>query len=166
MIEINITPKIINKAKKRFELIKPIDKSRELHRFRSEENRLKYGLIGEEVVLDHLGINGEDTYNYDLIHEGYKIDVKTVSCKFKPLPHYLCTVNSSELDVFRKQKTDYYFFVRIKYDCSVAWIIGYMKSSLFFTKAKLVKKGETIDGMPFVKADAYVLPINELNKFK
>ena len=50
------------------------------------------GAIGEVVVADSIKAKEVNTYNYDLIKGGNKIDVKTKRCTSKPLPNYDCSV--------------------------------------------------------------------------
>ena len=73
-----------------------------------------------------------DDYEYDIIINGIKVDVKTISCKFKPTPNFLAVVNSCEMEGDHRQEADSYIFVRMREDCEVAWIVGYMMCEKFF----------------------------------
>lgn len=141
------------------------NENRGLSKFGSEKNRTIVGYIGEQMVMDFLKIKSlDDQYNFDLIYLGKRLEVKTISCKFKPYPHYLCTVNSHNLNGIHKQSADYYVFLRILNDQSKGWILGYIPCAEFFEKGKFIEKGsQVVKGVQFVKANATVLPINQLH---
>ena len=140
------------------------DQNRGLSKFGSEKKRTIVGYIGEQMVMDFLKIETlDDQFNFDLTYEGKRLEVKTISCKFKPYPHYLCTVNSHNLDGIHKQSADYYVFLRILNDQSKGWILGCIPCPEFFKKGKFIEKGsQVVKGVQFVKANATVLPINQL----
>ena len=140
------------------------NENRGLSKFGSEKNRTIVGYIGEQMVMDFLKIKSlDDQFNFDLTYQGKRLEVKTISCKFKPFPHYLCTVNSHNLDGIHKQSADYYVFLRILNDQSKGWILGCIPCSEFFEKGKFIEKGsQVVKGVQFVKANATVLPINQL----
>lgn len=133
-------------------------------KFGSEQNRTLIGYLGEEIIRDYLGLKSlDDDYQYDLVYNGHRIEVKSVSCKFKPRLDYLCTVNSHDLSGVHKQQADFYVFTRIINDMSEGWILGFVPCSEFFEKGKFVEKGSTvIPGVKFWKANATVLPISGL----
>tara|TARA_Y100000592_G_C5384148_1_gene274911 strand:+ start:508 stop:879 length:372 start_codon:yes stop_codon:yes gene_type:complete len=118
--------------------------------------------------MDFLSINkNSNNFDFDLISKkGKRLEIKTITCKFKPKSNYLCTVNSYDLNGVHKQKADFYIFLRILNDFSKGWILGWISCSDFFKKGKFIKKGTDFGKFKFVKANATVLPINELNKFK
>lgn len=122
----------------------------------------KFGALGEVIVADHFkerDVNTESTYDYDLIVDGYKIDVKSKQTNVKPLPHYLATVASFNTT----QDCDFYLFTRITKDLSKGWILGYIKPSEFYRLADFVNKGDLdVNGWEF-KADCYNLKIKDLN---
>lgn len=140
------------------------DKNRGLSKFGSEKKRTIVGYIGEQMVKDFLNIKtDDDEFDYDLFYKGKRLEVKTISCKFKPYPNYLCTVNSHNLDGVHKQAADYYVFLRILNDQSKGWILGCMPCGEFFQKGEFVEKGaQVVKGVQFVKANATVLAIQEL----
>ena len=160
--EIRITQDMRDRAKIKYDKIK-IDDKRDKRRFASEGKRLMYGYLGEIVVMDYFGVEDVDDYEYDIIIDGDKVDVKTISCKFKPPGHYLAAINSCEIDGEHRQNADKYIFVRIREDCKVAWILGFIECDRFFQMSKFLNKGETYHGMKFEKANMNVLPINKLH---
>ena len=98
-------------------------------------------------------------YDEKRIFEGY------VGERIKPKPNYLCTVNSHKIDGIHKQKADYYIFLRIKNDYSLAWILGWYSCEDFFNAGTFVPKGKDFGKFKFIKANATVLEIDKLNKF-
>ena len=115
--------------------------------------------------MDYLGINkNHDDYDFDLIYKkGKKLEVKTISCKFKPKKHYWCTVNSFDLNATHKQKADYYIFLRILNDYSKGWILGWIECATFFKKGRFINKNTDFGEFKFTKANATILPISLLN---
>lgn len=167
MIEIIITADMIKKSQDKADKVK-FDANKNLNKFGSEKNRTLIGYLGEQLVLHHLKTATDvDDYEYDLLYNETKVEVKTISCKFKPRPDYLCTVNSCHDVGTHKQSADYYIFTRVLNDLSVGWILGNIKCEDFFKKGKFIAKGsEAIAGISFDKANATVLPISELNAMK
>jgi hypothetical protein len=164
MKEIVINNTMIQTAKNRINRVMNNNEKR-LNKFGSEINRILIGYIGEEIIKDFLNIKtDQETYEYDIISKGKKIEVKTISCAFKPKPEYLCTVNSHDLKKVHKQNADYYIFLRIKSDFSKGWILGYIKCADFFKKGTYIKKGQDFGKFKFTKANATVLEIKELTK--
>ncbi len=163
MHEITITPEMRSAAYQKVRHLQ-FNEKRGLSKFGSEKSRTVVGYIGEEMVMDFLNIEiNDDDFNYDLSYQNQRLEVKTISCKFKPYPHYLCTVNSHNLEGVHKQSADYYVFLRILNDQSKGWLLGCMPCNEFFEKGKFVEKGATVvKGVQFVKANATVLPINQL----
>ena len=163
MIEMLITPNMIKAAEFKLNNIGSISTS-ELSKFGSEKDRILFGYIGERMVMDFLDLSIDiDDYQYDLMWYNHKIEVKAISCKFKPPEHFLATVNSHDLNGVHKQQADIYIFARIKNDKSIGWLVGYLPCNEFFLKGKFIPKGTQIaDGVEFTKANATVLPISEL----
>ena len=118
--------------------------------------------------MDFLSIDkNSDDFDFDLItKKGKRLEVKTITCKFKPKPDYLCTVNSHDLGGVHKQNADFYVFLRILNNFSKGWILGWISCKDFFEKGEFVKKGTNFGKFEFFKANATILPINKLNKFK
>jgi hypothetical protein len=80
-----------------------------------------YGALGEILCLDYFPTaRKEESYDYDLIIKNYRVDVKTKRTTVPPQKHYRCSVTHL------KQETDYYFFLRITEDLSLAYLLGYL----------------------------------------
>ena len=118
------------------------------------------GFIGEIVVADLIGAEMCNTYDYDLIKDGIKIDVKTKRTNYEPQPHYDCSVAALNT----KQKCDAYCFVRVTNDLTTAWVLGFYDKHKYFDDAKFYMKGD-VDGKFTFKSDCYNLPISSLKSF-
>ena len=163
--EIIITDDMKSRAKDKYNQIK-VDPTRDKRQFASEGKRLLYGYLGEMIVMEYYGVGDVDDYEYDIVLGDYKTDIKSISCKFKPPPNYLATVNSCEIEGDHRQDADIYMFVRIQEDCKVAWLVGYIECERFFEMSKFINKGETYHGMIFEKANMNVLPIKDLHRIQ
>jgi len=154
MIQVKITPSIISRAKKKAATVGNLQGS--------ITGSLSHvvGAIGEIIVADAIGANESNTYDYDLVRDGERIDVKTKRCNTRPFPHYDCSVAAHGTN----QNCDSYVFVRILTDTSRAWILGSIPKQDFYTKATKYKRGDVdpANGFTF-KADCYNLPISELS---
>ncbi len=150
-----------------------IERAKRLYRFTQLKGSITkgqsniYGALGEIIIYDiyknkGLNVDFNSTYDYDLIIEGYKIDVKTKRTTVNPMPNYLCSISAFNI----KQKCDYYFFLRINENLNYCYLLGYKKKTDFFNKAIFNKKGSLdINGWLF-KDNCYNLRIDMLNKFK
>lgn len=119
------------------------------------------GFIGEFLVAEMIGATVCNTYDYDLLLDGCRIDVKTKRTNYPPKPHYECSIAAFNT----KQKCDYYYFVRVKNDFSKAWILGSYCKEDYFKDAKFCRKGDKDQSNNFTfKADCYNLPIYDLKE--
>ena len=166
MIEYIIEKNIVDYALEKFNN-NNISKNNNPSKFGFENKRILEGYIGERIIMKFLNIKKDvDDFDFDLLsNKQKKLEVKTISCKFKPLDNYLCTVNSHKIDGIHKQKADYYIFLRILNDYSKAWILGWYSCYDFFKNGEFVSKGKDFGKFKFIKANATILPINKLNKF-
>jgi len=126
-----------------------------------------YGSLGEIIIYDlskknKLNVNFNSTYDYDLIIENYKIDVKTKRTTVIPKPNYLCSISAFNT----RQKCDFYFFLRIHENLKECYLLGYKSKINFFKQAIFNKKGSLdVNGWIF-KDNCYNIKIEMLNKFK
>jgi hypothetical protein len=153
MIEIEIKKEWIEEAKRKAEDLGVLR-----HSFMKGEGNV-IGFLGEIMVSNKLKAKIENTYDYDIIKKGIKIDVKSKRCTSKPKPHYECSVAAYNT----KQKCDFYVFVRILDTLDLGWICGIIDKTGFFKKSKLYKKGfcDERNGLIF-KEDTYNLEIQYL----
>lgn len=118
------------------------------------------GFVGEHIVSEYLGIDLDNSYDYDIVVGGYPCDIKTKECTSPPEPHYECSIAAFNT----KQECKVYIFVRVCDD--VAWLLGWMPKTEYFEKARFLKKGQVDKSNGFVvKADCYNLAISELYPF-
>ena len=89
MIEVPIPQETVQYAQSKLDSAM-IQGDRGLHKFGSEKDRILVGYIGEKVIMDFLQItDNKDDWEYDLISDkGNRLEVKTISCKFKPRSDY------------------------------------------------------------------------------
>ena len=119
------------------------------------------GSLGEVIVQQHLNASPSNTFDYDLVHEGRRIDVKTKRCDSEPLSHYDCSVAAHGSD----QDCDEYVFVRILHNLKRAWILGKISKQDFYDKACRHSKGEVDPSNNYTfRADCYNIPISELQE--
>lgn len=120
------------------------------------------GIFGELLFVEVFGGERANTYNYDIIYEGVKVDVKTKRRSVAPEPYYECSI----ADYNTEQECDYYYFVSVLDNYEHAWMLGCYEKGQYMHDATFHKKGE-IDGDNdyMFKADCWNLPISELNEF-
>jgi hypothetical protein len=125
-----------------------------------------YGALGEIIIHDlakenNLQVDFNSTYDYDLIIDGLKVDVKTKRTTVIPHNDFLCSIAAYNTT----QKCDYYFFVRINENMEDAYLCGYKSKVDFFNEAFFASKGsKDINGWIF-KEDCYNLMIEQTNQF-
>ena len=127
------------------------------------------GFLGEEIVNSFLGGDLDNTYDYDIIKDSNKIDVKTKRCTSKPKEYYDCSIARTSLH----QKCDKYVVVRILWNKSNpdewnhAWVLGELNKEDYFKKARQLTKGQVDPSNNFVvKADCYNVAIKDLAEFR
>ena len=122
-----------------------------------------HGFLGEIITSKFLKSKLNNTYDYDIIHNNLKIDVKTKRVTTPPRDYYECSVASLNT----KQLCDIYVFTRILKDMTKGWLLGYINKKDYFDKAVLLKKGDIdLSNNWKVLTDCYNLPINKLNNIE
>jgi len=122
-----------------------------------------HGFLGEIITSKFLKSKLSNTYDYDIIHNNLKIDVKTKRVTTPPRDYYECSVASLNT----KQLCDIYVFTRVLKDMTKGWLLGYINKKDYFDKAVLLKKGDIDPSNNWkVKTDCYNLPINKLNNIE
>ncbi len=126
------------------------------------------GALGEIIVHDVFTERGfkvldQSTFDYDLIINNYKIDVKTkkIGSELVPSGDFSCNVAKYNTT----QKCDFYFFVAVTEDYKKAFLYGYIKPEEFYQKAKFYKEGEKKEKFVF-RCDSYEMKTKELNQFQ
>ena len=124
------------------------------------------GFLGEEVANSIIKGDINNTYDYDIIKNDIKYDVKTKRCTSEPRDYYECSVAAFNT----KQRCDHYVFVRIENvngRWGRAWILGAYDKENYFKDARFLKKGKIDGNNKFkVKADCYNMPIKKLKGLK
>ena len=126
-----------------------------------------YGALGEVVVREYYEAKGvevthDNTYDYDLMIGGYKVDVKSKKTNYEPQPHFFSSIPSYNT----KQQCDLYLFVMVREDLSEAYLLGYKKKNAFYNEATFNKKGEKDWNGWLFKTDCYNLRVDKLNPLK
>ena len=155
MIKLNITNDMIESCKEKAKSIGKLKNS-----ITNGEGNLS-GVLGEYLAHKHLPRSiWKNTFDYDLVENGVRIDVKTKRCTSAPKDFYDCSIAETSLH----QECDEYVFVRMLNDISKAWLLGRMDHKEYFKKARFMTKGEIDPDNNFtVKANCYNLQIKELH---
>ena len=149
-----ISNSVIRRARARAEQLPLLNNSIR----RGEGSLVAY--IGEEVAKNVLNGEIKDTYDYDIVYQGTKVDVKTKERTVAPKPYYECSV----ADFNTKQNCDEYAFVSVLNTLKEAWYLGKISKPNFYEKAAFHRKGEIDPANNFTfKADCYNIPISLLN---
>lgn len=116
------------------------------------------GFLGEELVKKYLGIGDGNTYQFDLVYNGKKLEVKTKERNVIPIESYNATIFSWNT----RQQCDYYVFCSIFKNFERGWICGCITPDEFKFNAVFAKKGDP-DGNHFkFFTDCYNLPYSKL----
>lgn len=122
------------------------------------------GFMGEEIVLNSLeDSRKEESYDFDVIFEGKRFEVKTKRTTVEPKPHYMCSVSTFNA----RQKADYYLFCRVLHKGGsfgkFGWVLGYIPVDEFKKAAIFMRKGDLDrDNGYIVKSNCFSVPISDL----
>lgn len=162
MYEVNIKKEDVIKAKKMAKEMGVLNKSIE----KGEGNVA--GFLGEIIIANLFGVEllndkrkqtDYATYNYDLIINEQRVDVKTKRRSVKPKSYYDCSI-CAETQI---QDCDYYYFVSVLDDYSKAWVLGFYPSKKYLEDARFFRKGEIDPDNNFTfKTDVYNMKISNL----
>jgi len=172
MIKLDFDQSMIDEAVKKAEELGSINNS-----ITSGRGNLA-GYLAEIALTKYLGCKniscdkGRDKYDYDLIKDGRKIDVKTKRRTVDPKPFFEVSIAGTS----KHQKTDTYAFISITfkekrgmgskaqyYGVESIWLCGFMSKEDYFDKAIFWKKGVVDPSNGFkVHADMYNMPISSL----
>lgn len=126
-----------------------------------------YGALGEIVTRDLFVSKGHTVelvqeYEYDLIVDGCKVDVKTKRTSVTPEQHF----NASVCAKNTRQSCDVYLFTRVLDDLSTCFLLGWMTRAEFFTRSFFLCKGEKDRYGWTVHEDCFNVPIESLSPFR
>ena len=156
MIKLQITPGQIERAKN-------------LYLFNALKNSIKngegnlIGAIGEIVAFDYyqgqdkLVIHSGD-FNFDLLIDGSKIEVKTMEVNATPKEYHECNVSLYNAE----QQCDYYLFLNVDSSHSTAYIKGHISKQRFKKIRQLKKQGEKNGSFEY-KCDTFVVLNSQLS---
>ena len=120
------------------------------------------GYVGQMIFAEYVKGDDVDAFNFDVVKNGIRYEVKSKNCTSKPMGNFICSVANANA----KQKCDYYVFVRVMKDFSKAWILGQKSPEDFKKEAMFWKKGQldpTDDRGYIVKTDSYNLETSKLD---
>lgn len=125
-----------------------------------------YGALGEVIAMFYLRSKGKSVkyqgdYNYDIISNGVKIDVKTIRTDKEPTDDFNANISAFN----STQQTDFYLWCAVSVDMSYGYLIGYLEKDEFYKIAELKKKGEIDWGKWTFKSDTYTTKVKNLHKF-
>ena len=123
MIVLSISCRQIDQAERR---LAAKERKRLTDSFTEGEGYLA-GLLGEEILADALGGTIIDDYNYDIILNDTKVEVKTKKSNFAPTALFECSVSNYN----NTQRADVYSFVFLRPDFTKAWLAGFIKVDKF-----------------------------------
>ena len=126
------------------------------------------GYLGEEAVAHFIGAEivsndeGTDKYNYDIVKDGRRIEVKTKRRTVAPRDYYDVSVAKTSAH----QQPDLYIFTSIQFQGATpraVWVLGQKRRDEYFKEATLWKKGDVDKRNNFkTHQDMYNLQVKDL----
>ncbi len=117
------------------------------------------GFLGELAVNSLLGGEMNNTYNFDLVLGGVKLEVKSKGCKSIPYPVY----EASLANYNTRQECDWYLFTRVLYDNSMVYFCGMCRKSEYMANSRFMKEGDIDPSNGYrVKADCWNIAYHDL----
>lgn len=161
MVETQITEEMIKIAKDRRAVMPNVIRNSIMGGERTFE-----GCLGEVVVAKYLSADYLTTYDFDLMYNGKKIEVKTKVRTVLPKPFYEVSIANYNT----KQLCDYYVFVSLyvpnkdEYP-TIAHIVGYFPKDDYISRSTFLKKGDIDRRNNYtVRADCWNMAIQDLKK--
>lgn len=153
-----ISPAMLDEAKQRAASMGVLSQS-----FTKGEGSIA-GFLGESLANQILcgTMVGDESYEYDILADGVRWDVKTKLTSCQPKADYDVSVSYYQ----QTQECDRYCFCRVRDDYTEGWVLGWMKKRDFFQKARFYEKGWIDPSNGFeVRETCYSLAISQLNSF-
>jgi hypothetical protein len=149
-----------------------IEEAKDLYNFKCLKNSITngesqvHGALGELIAMQVLQLRENHVdyvghYDYDLICNGKRIDVKTIKSNHEPKDEYNANISAFN----HTQQTDYYLWCYVSLDMTYGYVIGYLEKDEFYKIAELKKKGDIDYGDWTFKSDTYTTKIKNLKKF-
>jgi len=127
------------------------------------------GYLGEEIVAHYMKADiisndkGTEKYNYDLVKDGKKIEVKSKERSVPPKDFY----DASVAETSRHQQTDIYVFTSIQCNGGEpvrAWICGQKDAKEYFEQSRFYAKGDIDPSNDWkVKTACHNMPYKDLD---
>lgn len=161
MLQIEITPAMVREAQRLSAAMGALNNS-----IRQGEGNIA-GILGELALIrrypDAVRV---DSYDFDLLLGGKRIEVKTKDRTVVPQPHHECSVANYNTS----QKADFYFFVSLHREDAgyrSAYLLGYLRPDEFFTRARRLRAGEIDPANGYtVRADCWNVRVSELHPIR
>jgi len=163
IVEVKFTDDMVARAKTKAKSLGSINNS-----IRKGEGNI-VGYLGEEIVAHYMKADiisndeGTEKYNYDLVKDGKKIEVKSKERTVPPKGYY----DASVAETSRHQKTDIYVFTSIQCNGGEpvrAWICGQKDAKEYFEQARFYAKGDIDPSNNFeVLTDMHNMPYKDLD---
>ena len=154
-LEVAITPEMLVRAAKKAEDLGVIKNS-----ILKGKGALA-GFLGEEMFLEAFPqAVSSNTFDHDIICDGYRVEVKSVQTTVVPKPYFHCHVAAYN----NNQDADIYVFTRIHTDFDRGWLMGWINCADWKSLARFAAKGEK-DGPWAYPCDCYNLKYSELEPF-
>lgn len=128
------------------------------------------GRLGEIALANHLSAGVQDHREYDIIHKGKRIEVKTKRRTVAPRALYEVSVAKTS----KHQHPDVYAFISMEFDrkhkgsyygLKNIWLCGYMDADKYWRKAKPMSKGDKDNSNGFITlVDMYNMRIDQLDQ--
>ena len=163
IVEVKFTDDMVARAKAKAKSLGSINNS-----IRKGKGNI-VGYLGEEIVAHYMKADiisndeGTEKYNYDLVKDGKKIEVKSKERTVPPKGYY----DASVAETSRHQKTDIYVFTSIQCNGGEpvrAWICGQKDAKEYFEQARFYAKGDIDPSNKFeVLTDMHNMPYKDLD---
>lgn len=149
-----------------------VEQAKRIYNFKALKNSITngesqlHGAVGELLAMQFLELRENDVeyigcYDYDIICNGKKIDVKTIKTDKEPNDNFNANISAFN----HTQQTEYYLWCSVSLDLSFGYIIGIINKDEFYKIAELKKKGEIDWGKWTFKSDTYTTKVKNLKKF-
>lgn len=149
--------RLLERARKWSEEVKDIS----WESLNEDGNRIA-GKYGELVFHEVFGGTIEDDYDYDILYDGMKVDVKTSQRTAPAVWHNRAVIPAEKYE----QDCDVYYWISVfgvdsEDPFGKAWLCGWMEPEEFFEKCRFTKKGDVL-GVTKMPVNMYSLFYNEL----
>jgi hypothetical protein len=119
------------------------------------------GFLGEDLFAAAFPASiARQSFDYDLIFDGHRVEVKSVQTEVVPMRHFQAHVAAYNT----RQDADIYVFARICLSMARGWLMGWIWKKDWLKKARFAAAGDT-DGTWVYPCDCFNLRYDELTEF-